>query len=218
MFEAEILARRVMKILLLSTHTDDIELGAGGTLVKLLGEKRHDICWIVFSICEDAVPEGLPPDTLSKEFTSVASVLGIENYHIHNFPNMDFPKHRQEILSELDKIKKEFEPQLVIVPSLNDSHQDHKTIAEEAIRAFKRDASIIGYELPWNNLVFGPQLLVKLTEEEMEEKWRILSLYKSMVQRNYFSKEFIFGWARMRGVQCNSEYAEAFELVRGIVG
>ncbi|MGA8849168.1 MAG: PIG-L family deacetylase [Dehalococcoidia bacterium] len=208
-----------MRALLLSPHTDDIEIGAGGTLIKLLQGKDNNFCWVVFSTCENAVPQGLSPDTLRKEFTAVASHVSITNYRIHSFPNMNFPEHRQEILSELDKIKREFEPQLVIAPSLNDSHQDHKTIAEEVIRAFKKDTSIIGYELPWNNLVFSPQLLVKLTEEQMQEKWRILSLYESqfMVQRNYFSKDFIFGWARMRGTQCNAEYAEAFEVTRWVV-
>lgn len=205
-----------MKILLLSPHTDDIELGAGGTVIKLLQEKNNEIYWVVFSMCEDAVPEGLPPDTLKKEFISVASKLGIKNYRIYNLPNKNFPEHRQEILNELDRIKKEFEPDLVIAPSLNDFHQDHKTIAEEAVRVFKKDASLIGYELPWNNLAFEPQLLVGLTEKQIEEKWRILSLYESqfIIQRNYFSKEFIFGWARMRGVQCDSTYAEVFEVIR----
>lgn len=208
-----------MKILLLSPHTDDIELGAGGTVIKLLEEKSNDICWAVFSICEDAVPEGLPPDTLEKEFTSVASKLGIRNYRIYRFPNRNFPQYRQEILSQLDKVKKEFRPELVISPSHNDFHQDHKTIAEEAVRAFRRDASIIGYELPWNNLVFSPQLTVKLTEKQMQGKWEVLSIYKSQftLQRNYFSKEFIFGWARMRGAQGNSGYAEAFEVIRWII-
>lgn len=208
-----------MKILLLSPHTDDIELGAGGTVIKLLEEKSNDICWAVFSICEDAVPEGLSPDTLEKEFTNVASKLGIRNYRIYRFPNKNFPQYRQEILSQLDKVKREFKPDLVISPSLNDFHQDHKTIAKEAVRAFKRDASIIGYELPWNNLVFSPQLTVKLTEKQVQGKWEVLSIYKSQftLQRNYFSKEFIFGWARMRGAQCDSEYAEAFEVVRWII-
>lgn len=205
-----------MKILLLSPHTDDVELGAGGTVIKLLEEKSNDICWAVFSICEDAVPEGLPSDMLKREFLTVASKLGIRNYRIYNFLNKNFPKHRQEILDELEQIKAEFRPDLVICPSLNDSHQDHKTVSEEAVRVFKREASIIGYELPWNDLAFSPQLLVRLTEEQVEAKWRILSLYESQFikQRNYFSKEVLFSLARMRGIQCNAKYAEAFEVIR----
>lgn len=208
-----------MRVLLISPHTDDIEIGAGGTLIKLLQGKDNNFCWVVFSICENAVPQGLSPDTLRNEFTAVASHVSITNYHIHSFPNMNFPASALEILEELDRVKNEFEPDLVIAPSLNDFHQDHRTVAEQAVRVFKKDASIIGYELPWNNLIFQPQLVVKLTQEQMEEKWRILSLYKSqlLLKKNYFSKDFIFGWARMRGAQCNAEYAEAFEVTRWVI-
>ena len=208
-----------MKILLLSPHTDDIELGAGGTVAKLLEDKGNHFCWAVFSICEDAVPEGQPSDTLEKEFTSVSARLGIRDHRIYRFPNKNFPQYRQEILDQLDKIKKQFGPDLVISPSTHDSHQDHKTIAEETIRAFKSDASIIGYEMPWNNLVFAPQLLVGLSGGHMATKWEMLSMYRSQftLGRNYFSREMIFGWATMRGVHCNAEYAEAFEVVRWII-
>ncbi len=205
-----------MKVVLLSPHTDDIELGAGGTLMRLLEEERNTFRWVVFSACENAVPQGLPPDTLKDEFAAVASHVGIADYHVHSFPNMNLPASASEIREELSRLKNEFQPDLVIAPSLNDSHQDHKTVAEEAVRVFKKDTSIIGYELPWNNLVFQPQLLVRLTQKQIEEKWRVLSLYRSqfVLQRSYFSKDFIFGWARMRGAQCSSEYAEAFEVVR----
>lgn len=207
-----------MKVLLLSPHTDDVEIGAGGTIIKLL-EKKCEIIWVVFSICEDAVPEGSPPNALKKEFSSVVSRLGIKNHHILNFENKNFPAYRGEILSQLEAINKEFGPDLVICPSLNDLHQDHKTVSEEAIRLFKKNAKIIGFELPWNNLAFNPQLFVRLEEKHMEEKWKILSLYKSQFikQRNYFSKEFVYGLAKMRGIQCNAEYAEAFEVMRWMV-
>ncbi|MFC1939361.1 PIG-L deacetylase family protein [Chloroflexota bacterium] len=137
-----------MKILLLSPHTDDIELGAGGTLVKLL-EENNDIHWVVFSICADAVPQGLPSDTLKNEFISVASGLGIKNYRLHDFPRRIFPQYRQEILDELHEIKREFKPHLVIAPSLNDIHQDHKTVA-------------IISEAPANNTVLVHMIRAKL--------------------------------------------------------
>ncbi len=207
-----------MKVLLLSPHMDDVELGAGGTVIKLL-EKNCQIIWVVFSTCEDAVPEGSPPDTLKKEFLSVVSNLGIDNYRVYDFENKNFPAHRGKILSQLAEIKEEFNPDLVICPSLNDFHQDHKTVYEETIRIFKKSTKIIGFELPWNNLEFNQQLFVRLTEKHIEKKWKILSLYKSQFikQRNYFSKEFIQGWAKMRGIQCNAEYAEAFEVMRWMI-
>ncbi|HDI02676.1 MAG TPA: PIG-L family deacetylase, partial [Candidatus Aenigmarchaeota archaeon] len=94
-----------MKVLLLSPHTDDVELGAGGTVAKLL-EEGHELYWVVFSTCEDAVPKGLPRDTLKKEFLSVVNYMGIKNYETHNFKNKEFPSHRQEILETLVNVKK----------------------------------------------------------------------------------------------------------------
>jgi hypothetical protein len=71
-----------MRVLLLSPHTDDVEIGAGGTLLKLLQGKDNTFCWVVFSICENAVPQGLSQDTLSNEFITVVSHLGITDYPI----------------------------------------------------------------------------------------------------------------------------------------
>ncbi len=87
------------------------------------------------------------------------------------------------------------------------------------IRAFKTSASIICYELPWNHVTFSTQLFIKLKEKHINEKIKILSFYKSQILRGrrYFNPEFIKGLARARGVQCNGEYAEAFEVVRWIL-
>jgi hypothetical protein len=99
---------------------------------------------------------------------------------------------------------------------LNDFHQDHQIVANEMVRAFKTSASILSYELPWNHIGFDTQLFIKLTEKHIEEKYELLRNYKSQVLKNrpYFSKEFIFGLAKTRGVQCDSKYAEAFEVIR----
>ncbi len=204
-----------MRVLLLSPHTDDVELGAGGTLLKLL-KQGHKIKWIVFSTCEDAVPEGMPKDTLKKEFLSVIKKVGIEDYEIWNFKNRFFYEERQKLLDKLYKLNKTFNPNLVIGPSLNDIHQDHKQVAIEMARAFKKDASILSYEEPWNNISFEPRVFSAVTSQEINEKWEILLSYKSQfkIKRNYFTKEFIIGLARARGTQVNSEFAEAFEVIR----
>lgn len=206
-----------MKILLLSPHTDDVELGAGGTVVKLL-EQKNTVKWVVFSTCEDAVPVGMPKDTLKKEFLEVVKDLGIKDYEILNFKNKYFPEYRQEILDKLAEIKNKFKPDLVISPSLFDLHQDHKTIAEECFRCFKKDSSILGYEMPWNAINFSNTYFSRLNEKHIERKIDLLKHYKSQFRlvRNYFSEDFIRGLAKVRGVQCNSNYAEAFEVVRWI--
>jgi len=204
-----------MRMLFLSPHTDDIELGSGGTLVKFLKEK-NEILVAVFSTCEDAVPKGMPRDTLKKEFVKSMRQAGVKNYKIFNFSNKNFPKQRQEILDRMTEIMKEYNPELVIGPSLNETHQDHKTIAEEMVRCFKKTASIISYEQPWNNLKFNPKLFVSLEEEDINKKIKMLKNYKTqfILQRIYFTEDFLRALAIVRGVQSGNKYAEAFEVVR----
>ncbi|MGB9748233.1 MAG: PIG-L deacetylase family protein [Candidatus Woesearchaeota archaeon] len=204
-----------MRVLFLSPHTDDIELGAGGTLIRLIN-KKNDVLVAVFSTCNDAVPKGMPKNALKKEFINSMREAGVKSYRILNFQNKNFPKQRQEILDKMTEILKDFNPELVIGPSLNETHQDHKTIAEEMIRCFKKTASIISYEQPWNNLNFKPTMFVKLKEEEIKKKISLLRNYKTqfMLKRAYFSEEFIRALAIVRGIQSGNEYAEAFEVIR----
>jgi len=204
-------------ILILSPHTDDGELGCGGTISKLIREGKN-ILWLAFSTASESLPPHMPSDTLKIEFTNVARSLGLKD---HQFKTYDYKvrklhESRQEILEELVKIRSEFNPDLVIGPSLNDHHQDHEVIANEMIRAFKTSASIISYELPWNHLNFSTQFFVELTEEDLESKKQMLAHYKSqlIVERHYFTKEFVEGIARTRGTQINTKYAEAFEVIR----
>jgi len=206
-----------MRILLLSPHTDDVELGAGGSIIKFI-RRDHEILWVVFSTPEESLPKNLAKNTLKKEFLNVMKFLGLkkENFRIFGFEVRNLYKNRQEILEKLIDIRTKFNPHLVLGPSPNDYHQDHQIVANEMIRAFKTTSSIICYELPWNHVSFNTQLFVRLKKEHIAKKWEILKNYKSQVikKRRYFSKEFIYGLAKTRGTQCNSEYAEAFEVIR----
>lgn len=206
-----------MKLLILSPHTDDAELGAGGSITKHVKE-NHEILWVVFSTAEESLPKNLPKDTLRKEFLKVIENLGLKekNYRIYNFKVRRLNENRQDILEELIKIRDNFNPDLVMSPSLNDYHQDHHVIANEAIRAFKTNASIIGYELPWNHVTFDTNLFIKLNKYYIKKKFELLQNYKTQFAkgRNYFSKEYVFGLAKVRGTQCNVEYAEAFKIIR----
>lgn len=207
------------KILILSPHTDDAELGCGGSIIKFL-EEKHKILWVVFSTAEDSVPENYPKDTIKNEFLDVCKKLKLneDQYIIYNYGVRRLPEYRQQILEILVKIKKEFDPELVIGPSLNDYHQDHLVIANEMIRAFKSSSSIISYELPWNHVTFSNQMFIRLQKSHIERKLELLSSYNSQVikNRNYFSSEFVYGLAKTRGIQINSDYAEAFEVIRWI--
>lgn len=206
-----------MNILILSPHADDAELGCGGSVFKFI-EEGHNFFWIVFSTAEDSLPDDLRKDTLKTEFCDVASDIGLDedDYEMFNFKVRHLHEHRQDVLEELVNIRKYFNPNLVIGPSVNDYHQDHQVVANEMIRAFKTTSSIISYELPWNHITFNTQLFIKLGEKHISRKNDILKHYDSQIIQNklYFSKDFIYGLACCRGVQSDCKYAEAFEVIR----
>jgi len=201
-------------ILVLAPHTDDGELGMGGTMNYLI-EQGHKVVYAAFSTAEESVPDGFPKDILKTEVKKATEILGIkeENLFIYNYEVRKLSYVRQEILEELIKIRKNENFDLVFIPSLHDIHQDHTTIAQESVRAFK-NTTLLGYELIWNNLTFNTQCFVKLQKRHVETKINALKEYKSQGSRDYLSPEFIYSLAKARGVQVGCEYAEAFEVVR----
>ena len=86
----------------------------------------------------------------------------------------------------------------------------------EGMRAFK-NCNILGYELPWNNTRFQPNYFQKISPENLEKKIRALKMYLSQATKNYMQEDFIRSLAKVRGVQANCEYAEAFELYKLVV-
>jgi LmbE family N-acetylglucosaminyl deacetylase len=204
------------KILLLAPHPDDPEYACGGSIAKW--SKDNELFYVAFSPCKISLPEGFSEDTLYHELQSSAAALGIPETNIitYNFPVRRFPGHRQEILEELVKLRKQIQPDLVVMPNSNDIHQDHKVIYEEGLRAFKH-SSLLGYELPWNSLQFISNFHVKLDKEELDIKWKAICAYRSQEKRAYKSEDFFTGLARVRGMQVGSEFAEAFEAIRWIL-
>jgi LmbE family N-acetylglucosaminyl deacetylase len=204
------------KILILAPHTDDAELGCGGTISRFV-EEGADIHVAAFSTAEESLPAGMPPDTLRREFMEALPMLGVpeENLTVHEFPVRKLSYHRQEVLEQLVDLRRSFEPNVVFLPSGNDLHQDHQVVHAEGLRAFK-DISVLGYELPWNHVVFSAQAFFCLDKHHLEKKWRALNCYRSQLDlhRLYFTEEFLYGLARVRGTQVKSLYAEAFEVLR----
>jgi LmbE family N-acetylglucosaminyl deacetylase len=202
------------KILVLAPHTDDGELGAGGTLAKLISAGA-DVYYAAFSTAEQSVPDGFPKDILKTEVKKATLKLGImpANLLLYNYEVRKLSYVRQEILEELIRLRKQINPDLILLPSLNDIHQDHSTVAHEGLRAFKQK-TILGYELIWNNLTFSTSCFVKLDEQHIIKKCEALKEYASQQHRDYISSEFVMSLARTRGVQIGCEYAEAFEVIR----
>jgi len=205
------------KILVLAPHTDDGEFGCGGSVARFIGEKK-EIYYVAFSTAEESVPEPWPKDILKTEVKEATKRLGIppDNLIVFNFKVRELSYHRQEILEELVKIKKDICPDLVFLPSFSDLHQDHSTVSIEGIRAFK-NTNIFGYEIPWNNTEFQAEAFILLSEDNINRKIYALDAYQSQKSRIYADEEFVRSLARTRGVQIAGRYAEAFEVIRWVM-
>lgn len=202
------------KVLVLAPHTDDGEFGCGGTISKLI-DQGVEVHYVAFSACEQSVLPEFPSDILITEVKKATLALGIkkENLHLLKYDVRTFNYNRQAILDDIIKFKKQINPDLVFIPSLNDIHQDHATIANEAVRAFKF-VNILSYEMPWNNFSFSTTSFFILDEHHMKTKIKALNKYKSQEHRSYASKDFIMSLAKVRGVQVGQKYAEVFEVIR----
>jgi len=207
----------ISKILVLAPHTDDGEFGCGGSVARFIREGK-DVYYAAFSTAEESVPDPWPKDILKTEVREATKRLGIgeDKLVIFNYEVRKLSYHRQEILEDLVKIKNTICPDLVFLPSSSDVHQDHSTVSIEGIRAFK-NTSILGYEIPWNNIEFRTEAFVLLADEDINKKLHALDAYNSQKGRNYANEEFIRSLARTRGVQIGSQYAEAFEVIRWVM-
>lgn len=205
------------RILILAPHTDDGEFGCGGSIAKFIDE-GHDVYYAAFSACQQSVLPQFPSDILITEVKAATKVLGIkpDNLILYDYDVRTFGYRRQDILDDLIKLRAEIQPELIFMPTITDVHQDHQTIAEEGMRAFKFN-SIFSYELPWNNFSFHTSSFIHLDEKYIQTKVNALKEYQSQAHRPYSDEDFIRSLARTRGVQIGTKYAEAFEVVRWII-
>jgi LmbE family N-acetylglucosaminyl deacetylase len=200
------------RIFVLAPHTDDGELGCGATIAKYLKQGK-EVFYIAFSTCSRSLPSHMPADTLITECKHATRLLGIpeNNLVMFDFEVRRLPASRQEILETLFDLKKKHDPQTILLPAQKDVHQDHQVIYAEGLRAFK-ECNLLGYELPWNNTQFQPVFFETITAAHLEAKCKALKQYESQSSRVYMNDEFIRSLARLRGVQANTAYAEAFEV------
>jgi LmbE family N-acetylglucosaminyl deacetylase len=202
------------RVLVLAPHTDDGELGCGATIARLI-EQGSEVFYAAFSTADESVAAHFPKNQLELEVREATKILEIpqENLLIFKYQVRKLNYVRQEILEELIRIKPIIQPDLVLLPSSNDIHQDHRTIYEEGLRAFKF-CSLFGYELIWNNLSFSTDIFVEVEERHLQLKIKALEAYKTQENKPYMSPDFIRSMAVVRGVQTGKALAESFENIR----
>jgi LmbE family N-acetylglucosaminyl deacetylase len=194
--------------LFLGAHCDDVEIGCGGTLVRLIQDYPGiSIVWVTFS----------GNDVRERETRAAAARLlrGARDPRVivHRFRNGYFPWVGGEIKDAFEALKREVRPDVIFTHLRDDLHQDHRAVAELTWNTF-RDHLILEYEIPkYDGDLGAPNVFMPLDSAQCEEKVAaLLSCFPSEAGKHWFSRETFMGLMRLRGMECNapSGYAEAF--------
>ena len=200
------------KVLFLGAHPDDIELGCGALLHHI--GKRTDV------LCVTLSDNQKNPDlqNVKQEHYDSMAVLGVpkEKIILGPFTTRIFHDSRQEILEYFLKLRREFQPDLIFVHSKQDVHQDHLTMTDEALRAF-RGITVLGFDVVRSSYGFFPHFLVEVTEEDVNKKIEALSKYETYRDRYYFNRELTRSIMIRHGALAERPFAEGFDILR-IVG
>lgn len=201
------------KILALGAHPDDVEIGCAG-LIARYADSGAEVYVAVMSKCGDQFEES-EKETLMGECRKATSVLGISETFIHDFPNKELPEHRIEIMDINNGYQRELNPDLILIPSLDDPHQDHSAVAHSAIRTFRGNETILQYEiLRHGSSTFTPTLFVDISKY-IDKKLKALNCYKSQIKRRaYFDEESFKALTKTRGAQSGYNYAEGFVIYK----
>jgi len=201
-------------VLIFSPHTDDAELGCGGT-ISMMRRNNINVSVVIFSDAKISQPEGY---SLKNECESSLMELDVNSFSIYGFETRSFRKKSDEISKLIYEKYNEMKPDLVICPCSSDKHPDHHVVYRETVRICR--TSIIGFELQHNHSNIENPLFIKLENIDIMNKIKSLSLYKSQVQvlkRPYFETSIIKGSAEIRGIQCDVKVAEMFQAINIII-
>ena len=196
----------VKKVLCLGAHSDDIEIGCGGTILKLIRERPGiEFHWLVFSASTERRREARKS---AGEFLKGATEPRIQ---VANFRESYFPDQWASIKDALEALKKKFEPHLVFTHFRDDRHQDHRVISDLAWNTF-RNHLILEYEIPKYDGDLGhPNVFVPLSEQLCNAKVSaILRHFATQASKHWFTKDTFMSMLRIRGVECAASHAEAF--------
>jgi len=200
------------RVLCLGAHPDDIELGCGALI--------HHIAPISEVLCVTLSDNQKNPqlkNVVDEHYKSMA-ILGIskECALLGPFTTRIFPEARQEILEYFLQLRSDFKPDIIFVHSLQDIHQDHNTMTNEALRAF-RGITVLGFDVVRSSHGFFPDFLVEVGEEDVNAKIEALSKYETYRDKYYFDSELTRSIMVRHGALAERPFAEGFDILR-IVG
>ena len=199
---------KLMRVLCLGAHSDDIEIGCGATILKLAKERPGlEVVWVVFSAEGTRAAEARAS---AKEFLRAA---GKSTVMVKDFRGSFFPFQGAEIKDCFEELKRGFQPDVVFTHYRDDRHQDHRVISDLTWNTY-RSQVILEYEIPKYDGDFGvPNFFVPVTKAVLRTKTRCLRKYfVTQRSKHWFTDELFLATPRIRGMECDSptRYAEAF--------
>jgi LmbE family N-acetylglucosaminyl deacetylase len=208
-------ANGIRRILCLGAHCDDIEIGCGGTILRLIQENpKLEFQWVVFSSNPVRKREA------RKAAAAFLKKSGRSKVVIKNFRDSYFPYEGKAIKQFVASIQKSFQPDLIFTHTRNDLHQDHRLLCELTWNAF-RNHLILEYEIPkYDGDLGSPNCFVGLDESLCKTKIRhIVESFRSQSSKPWFTEDTFRALLRIRGVESNAEgrYAEAFYCRKALI-
>jgi N-acetylglucosamine malate deacetylase 1 len=199
------------KVCFIGAHPDDIELGCGAFIAHIAPYTSV----LTITLSDNQKNPALV--NLVEEHYNSMSILGVpkENIILGPFETRRFPQSRQEILEYMIEVNHNHHPDIVFVHTRADIHQDHATITEEALRAF-RGITVLGFDVLRSSYGFFPNFLVDINENDVEKKVRALAEYKTYSSRYYFDEKITRATLIRHGALAERPYAEGFDILRVI--
>jgi LmbE family N-acetylglucosaminyl deacetylase len=204
-----------LRVLALGAHADDIEIGCGGTLLRLVAEHPNlAVHWVVLS------GEGERASEAADSAAAFLEGVAESKVEVERFRDGFFPYDGARVKEFFEQLKRRVTADLVLSPRLEDRHQDHRLVAELTWNTF-RDHLIVEYEIPKYEGDLGqPNLFVPLERRHAERKSELLRKhFPSQAGRSWFSDETFWAILRLRGIESNaaSGFAEAFHARKLVV-
>jgi LmbE family N-acetylglucosaminyl deacetylase len=198
---------RVNCLLCIGAHPDDIELGAGGTIMRLIEHNpKLRIRWVV--LCGEDSARAEEAHNAAALFTAGAAEVKVE---IHQFKDAFLPWQGEQVKQVFETLKADFSPDLILTHYAQDRHQDHQLLSQLSWNTW-RDHTILEYEiLKWDGDLGQPNVFVPLSEGLSRRKARqVYDSYATQRSRHWFKQETFLALMRIRGVECNAGFAESF--------
>jgi len=203
---------RPLSVLAVGAHPDDIEIGAGGTLLGLtesnIEVKAH------YVIMTGSPERQLEAQSAARAFLPTADLT----VRLYDMPEGRLPANWSQVKDALEEVATSFVPDLVLAPQPEDAHQDHRTIAEIVPTVF-RDQLFLAYEIPkWDGDFGRASVYAPMSADIARRKVELLhKCFPSQHGRDWWEEEIFLGLARLRGMECRAGYAEAFRCAKSMI-